>query len=172
MSNRVLYLLTVIAAFVLLAARVADDGGPRHLPEAAAAPGDPLYFDLEVRGPTGQVLSHPQVVSEAGRPTRVELWSHEEDDGVRTPGVCIVLDPKGAVGGIDMSVDLSVSGVLGHGHSRVRMPMGKRRTVRFSTRDGKSVDLTVLAYRVDSRAFHAYLERMRRALALRQPPEA
>ena len=169
MANRVLYLLAGAAALVLVAAHVVDhEERVVHRPAVAALTGDPLFFDMEIRGPHGTVVSHPQVLGEAGHRTRVQLMSPVDGDGHQALEMGITLDPVGAVGGLDMSINVSMPGLAAPRHARLRMPMGEARTVEVPTHSGTKVGLTVLAYRVGSPAFKAYLRRLK----ARRGPEA
>ncbi|RMG12887.1 MAG: hypothetical protein D6729_15980 [Deltaproteobacteria bacterium] len=181
--NRTVHLTAAFAAAVLLlawASQVASPAG-RAARQVGAHPGDPLFFDLELRDAEGQVVMNPRVVGEAGRPTRIELqslpptlWGEGSVPAVAEEGsapMCIVLDPLGAVDGLDMSIGLSV-GDAPMQRARLRMPIGQRRVVAFEDGAGRSFELSLLAYRMDSPEFERYVEAMRRRVAAGRPPEA
>jgi hypothetical protein len=170
---RLLHLLAAAAAALLFTAHVVEVRAPAEgALEERAWPGDPLFFDVEVRGPGGELISRPRVIGEAGKPTRVELWGESAREG-GDPRMCIVLDPLAAAGGLDMSFDLSVRGMVENHRSRLRMPMNELQTVQIPTDDGRSLDVTLRAFRVGSEAFAAYVDALeRRAVAEARGPEA
>ena len=174
--NRSIHVIAAFAAAVLGLAWLA---APPPDPKATTGPrivaGDPLFFDLELRDGTGAVVLNPRVVAEAGRPARIELASVPPelvgDHAAEPAPMCIVLDPLGAEGGLDMSIDVEVAGAPAQ-RARLRMPIGERQSVAFEGRGGQSFELSLLAYRMDTPEFERYVETLKRRLRAARTPEA
>lgn len=162
--GRSIHLLAAACAVLLLTAVMAPKD--THQAPVSVAPGDKLFFEFEVRDPDGELISRPRVMGEAGRPLRVEYQSglHSEPDPSGA-SMCILLDPMGTQDGLDMSIDLTVEGLVKNYRKRLRLKVGERRFIEVPTDDGRTLDIGLLAYRVDSKAFERYLDTLREKVA-------
>ncbi len=166
------HLLALMAAALMLTAHVTDGHGVSERESHERPwPGEELLFALEVWDPAGELILRPRIIGEAGRPSRFELWGESEnDDG--NPYARIVLDALGAVDGLDLSLVLSLNGLVDNHRLRLRMPLNEPRTVSVPTNDGRYLQVHLRAFRVGSDAFEAYIDAMERQRMAERTPQA
>jgi len=126
-------------------------------PGPRAEEGVPLYFSLEVRQ-KGHVVARPQLLGASGHDVRAVLRSR---DG--TPRMELLLQPSlhGSKVGLDMHLALPDEPGLGKSFSL-------RHAEEASLKLGPDVDVRVLAMRVQSPEFEAY---MRNAPPIEESPD-